>query len=194
MFSGLVQEVGKITQALDGRIGVRIKGPKPKKGDSIAINGVCLTVVKATRVGLRFDVSFDLSQETLARTTLKALRRQDGVNVERALSVADALGGHIVQGHVDGTGRLVRIQPAGDGAVLWFEAPPGIMDYIVPKGSITVDGVSLTVVEISSDRFSAALIPFTLEHTTLGSAKEGDPVNLEADIIAKYVRKYTKPS
>lgn len=194
MFSGLIQEVGKVTQALDGRLAVRIKGPKPRKGDSIAINGVCLTVVKTSRVGLRFDVSFDLSQETLAKTTLKSLRRLDAVNVERALTVADALGGHIVQGHVDGTGRLVRIEPAADGAVFWFEAPAAVMDCVVPKGSITVDGVSLTVVDMSAGRFSVALIPFTLEHTTLGDAREGDAVNLEADIIAKYVRKYTRPS
>jgi riboflavin synthase len=154
-----------------------------RHGDSIAVNGVCLTVVDTDAAGW-FTV--DVVQETLDRTSLGALRADDRVNLERPLRLADRLGGHLVQGHVDGVGRIRERTPAD---VVTVSLPAALARYVVPKGSITVDGVSLTVVDATPEAFSVALIPTTLQLTTLGHKGPGDPVNLEVDVVAKYVER-----
>lgn len=155
-------------------------------GESIAVNGVCLTVASFTKNLL----TFDLSGETLKRSTLGELSPPEEVNVERALRLGDPLGGHWVLGHVDGVGRLSQKEVRGDNLWLNFWAPPEVHEYIVFKGSIAVDGVSLTVAEVQSDGFSVAVIPLTARETTLGNKTVGSKVNLEADIIGKYVKKF----
>jgi len=192
MFSGLIQEVGALTRRTAREISVKRSGAKVALGDSVAVNGVCLTVTRRMGMGRTHELSFDLSPETLEKTTLGRLPVGSPVNIETALTMNQALGGHIVQGHVDGVGKLSKIISQGDMKTLWFEAPNEIMPYVVSKGSITVDGVSLTSAGLKKGAFSTALIPFTLDHTTLGRMKIGDRVNLEADIIGKYVAKYLK--
>ncbi len=192
MFSGLIQEVGTLTQRRGAEMAVKRSGAKAAVGDSVAVNGVCLTVTRQAGTGRTHELFFDLSPETREKTTLATLPLGSSVNLETALTMNQALGGHIVQGHVDGVGRLTKILPQGEMKTLWFEAPADIMQYVVSKGSVTVDGVSLTSAALTKKGFSAALIPFTLEHTTLGRMKVGDRVNLEADIIGKYVSRYLK--
>lgn len=192
MFSGLVQQIGHISNHSRKRIGVQIPNFKAKLGDSIAINGVCLTLVKTTKNLGSLHYFFDISPETVAKTTIGKLQPGDSVNVEGALTMKDSLGGHIVQGHVDGVGRLKKIQPQTSGKIYWFEAPKDILKFLVPKGSVTVDGVSLTVVNLTKTGFSVALIPFTLENTNLGQLRVNDPVNLEPDIMGKYVAKFMR--
>jgi riboflavin synthase len=157
-------------------------------GESIAVAGACLTVTKA--IGARAFTAF-ASGETLKRTTLGSVRR---VNLERALAIGDRLGGHIVSGHVDGPGRVLAIHRAGASLVYSFGAEADILAFIVPKGSITIEGVSLTVNEVSEGAFSVNLIPHTAEVTTLGLLKPGDAVNLETDLIGKYVHRFVKGS
>jgi riboflavin synthase len=152
-------------------------------GESVAVNGSCLTVTG--RSGRRFTV--EASPETLRRTTLGGLKRGARVNLERALRVGDRFGGHVVQGHVDGVGRLLDIRPDGEWVLYRFEAPRLLADYLVEKGSIAVDGVSLTVFDCQDSRFTVALIPHTLAATTLGERWPGDAVNLEADVLLKHV-------
>jgi riboflavin synthase len=153
-------------------------------GASVAVNGVCLTVVRRDEDGLLFD----LSEETLARTSLRRLDAGHPVNLERPMVLGGRLGGHLVQGHVDAVGEIVAVAPEPDGgARLTVRVPEALMRYVVEKGSITVDGVSLTVAERHDDAVVIALIPHTLDVTTLGAARPGDPVNLEMDVIAKYV-------
>ena len=150
----------------------------------MAINGCCLTAVDIQ--GDRW--SFQAGSETLSKTTLGRLAAGDAVNLERALAADGRLGGHFVQGHVDGVGRVDRIDREGEWVTMWFDAPPPLLDQLVPKGSVAVDGVSLTVVRIAGNCFSVALIPHTLENTTLGLRGPGDDVNLETDILGKYVQ------
>jgi riboflavin synthase len=192
MFSGIIEDIYKISHISPFRIGVLSKKSSDSNGDSMAINGVCLTVVQSRKSGAHHELWFDLSQETLDKTTLGGFKTGLAVNIERALKVSDALGGHIVQGHVDGVGKVVKIEKRKENWVMWFTAPREIKPFLVPKGSIAIDGVSLTVVKIIKNAFSVALIPFTLTHTNLGKMRVGDKVNLEADVIAKYIRKYTK--
>lgn len=154
-------------------------------GTSLAVNGVCLTVVAAEDDG----VSLDVIPETLDRTNLGSLRPGDPVNLERAMAGSGRFDGHIVQGHVDGTGRILTVEEDANGVVMQVAPDPGLLRHIVEKGSITMDGVSLTVIAVESDRFRVALIPHTLEITTLGLRKPGDLVNLETDVIAKYVER-----
>jgi riboflavin synthase len=154
-------------------------------GDSIAIDGVCLTVVLCVDSTL----SFDAVPETLARTALGTLDQGSRVNLEPALRAGDALGGHYVQGHVDGVGRVRANDPEADGRRLWIEAAPELLRYCVEKGSIAVEGVSLTIAELADDAFGIALVPHTLEATTLGGLRSGDEVNLEVDVLAKYVER-----
>jgi riboflavin synthase len=182
MFTGLIAETGRIQQS-----GARLAVETPlarelAQGDSIAVNGVCLTA--AAVEGDRFEA--DLMEETLVRSSLGRLQEGDRVNLELALRVGDRLGGHFVQGHVDSTGRVESIEQREHSRVVRIGAPPEVLRYIVEKGSIAVDGVSLTVTEIDGKSFSVSLIPETLERTTLGSVGEGDPVNLEVDMLAKY--------
>ena len=191
MFTGIVEGTG-IVRAMrsDGRsgrltvdAGDRLRGTR--MGDSIAVNGVCLTV--ATMTAAEFEA--DLSAETLARTTLGDLRPGDAVNLERPLAVGDRLGGHLVQGHVDGVGRVTRRGGDGDAPDLEIAAPRHLARYIVEKGSIAVDGVSLTVAAVSGDRFTVCLIPHTSAVTTVGVLEPGDAVNIEIDVLAKYVER-----
>jgi riboflavin synthase len=153
-------------------------------GDSIAVNGVCLTVVERSDEHL----SFDVSEETLRRTSFSRLRAGDAVNLERPVTLMSRLGGHLVQGHVDGVGEVAALErTSDDGAWLTVRAPDALGRYLVEKGSVTVDGISLTVAAIDGATFSVALIPHTLDVTTLGTAEVGHPVNLEVDVIARYV-------
>jgi riboflavin synthase len=192
MFTGLIEALGQV-EALapcgPGReliLAEPALAPQLTIGESVAVNGVCLTVVACQGNTFRFQ----LGPETLTRTNLGQLQPGDRVNLERALRVGDRLGGHFVQGHVDGVGTLLRRQPEGDWDRVWFSCPAALTVQMVPKGSIAVDGISLTLVEVTSEGFSVALIPHTLHHTTLGFKKPGDTVNLETDLLAKYVGKY----
>jgi riboflavin synthase len=184
VFTGIV-EMGEVRQS-GNRLAVRTPlAAELERGDSIAVNGVCLTAVEID--GDTFEA--DVMEETLARSSLGRLTEGDRVNVELALRVGDRLGGHFVQGHVDSTGRVESVEPREHSRVVRIGAPPELLRYVVEKGSIAVDGVSLTVVEVDDGSFSVSLIPETLERTTLGSASEGDPVNLEVDMLAKYAVK-----
>ena len=192
MFTGIVEELGKVTRVEDLGDSARltIRGPvvtsDARHGDSIAVNGVCLTVVEATADG---QFSADVMAETLNRSSLGALAVGSPVNLERAAAVNSRLGGHIVQGHVDGTGEVASRSPSQHWEVVRVSLPPELSRYVVEKGSITVDGVSLTVSAIGDDFFEVSLIPTTLGLTTLGSAPVGAVVNLEVDVLAKYVEK-----
>jgi riboflavin synthase len=192
MFTGIVEELGEIVRTTDtggDSALVAIRGPlvtsDARHGDSIAVNGVCLTVVDVDG-----DVfTADVMGETLRRTALGALRPGDPVNLERAAALNSRLGGHLVQGHVDGVGVLVAREPAQRWEMVRFRLPAGLARYVVEKGSIAVDGVSLTVAEVGDDWFAVGLIPTTQKLTTLGAKSVGDPVNLEVDVLAKYVER-----
>jgi|SRR5437868_5224417 len=191
MFTGIVEELGEIVAIEhDGDSAVlTIWGPlvtrDAEHGASIAVNGVCLTVVDVK------DEAFtaDAVKETLDRSSLGGLAAGAKVNLERPVRLADRLGGHLVQGHVDGVGEIISREPGERWDVVTISLPPDLVRYVVDKGSITVDGISLTVVEAGTDRFSVALIPTTLARTTLGHKEPGDLVNLEVDIVAKYVER-----
>ena len=192
MFTGIVEELGEVVRLTDagGDAAVlAVRGPvvtsDARHGDSIAVNGVCLTVIDNADGVFTADVM----GETLRRSSLAALRSGSPVNLERAATLGTRLGGHLVQGHVDGVGRIVAREPADEWEVLRFSLPPELSRYVVEKGSITVDGVSLTVMAVTADSFDVGLIPTTLKLTVLGAKAVGDPVNLEVDIIAKYVEK-----
>ncbi|MDT0437094.1 MULTISPECIES: riboflavin synthase [Streptomyces] len=191
MFTGIVEELGEVTavEHLGDASRFRLRGPVvtdgAKHGDSIAVNGVCLTVVE--HEGDEFTA--DVMAETLVRSSLGALTAGSRVNLERPTAVGARLGGHIVQGHVDGTGRILAREPSEHWEVVTVSLPADLARYVVDKGSITVDGISLTVVRADADRFTVSLIPTTLALTTLGRKQPGDPVNLEVDIVAKYVER-----
>ena len=180
MFTGIVRERGRVSSYERGRLVVE-SGLTAEIGDSVAVDGVCLTVVE--NGGRR--LAFDIHAETQARA--KAFR--DEVNLEPALRAGEPLGGHYVQGHVDGVGRVRALEPEGDGRRLSVAAPPELLRYCVEKGSIAVDGVSLTIAAIDGEAFEIALVPHTLEVTTLGALAAGDDVNLEVDVLAKYVER-----
>ena len=185
MFTGIVEEVGTATGVGAHRLTVRAEMVLDglKLGDSISVNGACLTVVALEDS----TFSVDLSPETLRRTSLGDLAEGQRLNLERPLAVTDRLGGHIVQGHVDGTGRVTSWTPEGDSMVLRVRCPKRLMPYIVEKGFVAVDGISLTVVKKGASSFTLSLIPYTLQNTNLQGKVAGDRVNLEADIVAKYV-------
>jgi riboflavin synthase len=191
VFTGLVREVGEVVALEGGAGGVRIELSAPaiaaaaEIGDSVAIDGVCLTVVSSSAGRLAFAAV----PETLARSTLGTLEQGSRVNLEPALRAGDPLGGHYVQGHVDGVGSVRSAEAEGDGRRIWFDAPPELLRYVVEKGSIAVQGTSLTVAAVDHTGFAVALIPHTLAETTLGTLGAGDRVNLEADVLAKYVEK-----
>jgi len=192
MFTGLVEALGEVRDIAADGPGSRLTIAQPhlasasKLGDSVAINGVCLTVVAAGDE----TFAFQAGPETLRRTNLGELTVGGRVNLERALAVGDRLGGHIVQGHVDGVGTIARRERQGDWEVIWFACPAELNRYLVSKGSITVDGVSLTVVDVTAEAFSVALIPHTLAATTLGFKTPAATVNLETDLIAKHLVRY----
>jgi riboflavin synthase len=189
MFTGLVEVRGIVRQLLAEPPGMRLViDPAPLDldlaiGASVAINGCCLTVVAADSRGWTFEAG----PETLSRTNLGQLAVGSPVNLERSLTVGSPLGGHFVTGHIDGLGRVVERLDQGDWSTVWFSVPPPLLPQLAPKGSIAVDGVSLTLVEVLEDRFSVQLIPHTLAVTTLGLRHPGDSVNLETDVLAKYV-------
>lgn len=185
MFTGIIEEVGTVAELGDQRMTVRATKvlEDQKMGDSIAVNGTCLTVVAHNSS----TFSVDLSPETLSRTSLGSLAQGHKVNLERPLAVSDRLGGHIVQGHVDSTGRITSSRTDGNSQILRVRYPNNLRVYIVEKGFIAVDGISLTVVQKGTSSFTLSVIPYTLEHTNLQDKGPGDRVNLEADIVAKYV-------
>jgi riboflavin synthase len=191
VFTGLIREVGTVVSREGGPAGVRLTIEAPSTaadaevGDSIAIDGVCLTVVEAVGDTLAFDAV----PETLARTSLETLDHGSRVNLEPALRAGEPLGGHYVQGHVDGAGSVRSVEPEGEGKRIWVDASPELLRYVVEKGSIAVLGVSLTVAAVDADGFAVALIPHTLGATTLGALEPEDRVNLETDVLAKYVEK-----
>ncbi|MFF9981546.1 riboflavin synthase [Streptomyces erythrochromogenes] len=191
MFTGIVEELGEVTavEQLRKASRFRLRGPlvtqDAKHGDSIAVNGVCLTVVE-TADG---EFTADVMQETLDRSSLGALTQGSRVNLERPMALGGRLGGHLVQGHVDGTGEILSRTPSEHWEIVKVALPENLSRYVVEKGSITVDGVSLTVVEAAADWFTISLIPTTLALTTLGLKQPGDPVNLEVDVLAKYVER-----
>ncbi|MFD5415041.1 riboflavin synthase [Streptomyces nojiriensis] len=191
MFTGIVEELGEVTavEQLEEASRFRLRGPLvtegAKHGDSIAVNGVCLTVVE-TADG---EFTADVMQETLNRSSLGALTKGSRVNLERPMALGGRLGGHLVQGHVDGTGEIISRTPSEHWEIVKVALPGNLSRYVVEKGSITVDGVSLTVVEAAADWFTISLIPTTLALTTLGIKQSGDPVNLEVDVLAKYVER-----
>lgn len=191
MFTGLIEELGelKFRQQKGSSLILGIKGEKiiedSKVGDSICVNGVCLTISNIKNGTLFFDVM----AETLRVSTLSDLRIGKRINLERALKVDDRFGGHFVSGHIDGIGKIIQISPGQGSKEFKIATPPDFIQFIVPKGSIAVDGVSLTVVKVEINYFTVSLIPHTLKNSTLGIKRQGDKVNIELDILAKYVAK-----
>lgn len=191
MFTGIVEEKGTVGRILPADQGIRLEidgplvAPGLAVGDSIAVNGVCLTVVESTATGF----SADVVKETLDRTNLGALESGSSVDLERPMLASGRFDGHIVQGHVDGVGRVERVIPEGAGARMTVTIPEGMERFVVEKGSVTVDGVSLTIARVIERGFEVALIPHTLTVTVLGDRLSGDLVNLEVDVIAKYVER-----
>jgi riboflavin synthase len=186
VFTGIIRELGRVQAVENGKaVRLRVEAPDTARGaavgDSVALNGVCLTATDVSDGVLAFDAV----EETLRRSTLGRLETGAGVNVEPALRAGEPLGGHLVQGHVDGVGRV----RSAAGETLEIEASPEVLRYCVEKGSVAIEGVSMTIASLGQDSFSVAVVPHTREVTTLGSLREGDEVNLEADVLAKYVEK-----
>jgi riboflavin synthase len=195
VFTGIVRELGRVVSAdrNGGSIRLRIEAAQTSggagPGDSIAVAGCCLTVAAIDNGALEFDAV----PETIARTNLGRLVAGSEVNLEPALRAGEPIGGHFVQGHVDGLGRVLALGPEGEGARLRLELPPELLRYCIEKGSLTVDGVALTVASLSDDGVEVALVPFTLEHTTLASLQPGSEVNVEVDVLAKYAERLSSP-
>jgi riboflavin synthase len=193
MFTGIVETTGRLARIEprggDVRLMIDAGAFDPGDvaiGDSIAVSGVCLTAIA---IGSSGTLAFDVSTETLSRTSLGSLSVGERVNLEKALRLADRLGGHLVSGHVDGLGRVVAIEADARSQRWMFELPPELARYVATKGSIAIDGVSLTVNEVDGHRFGVNLIPHTIEVTTLGDRKVGDPVNVEVDMVARYIER-----
>lgn len=192
MFSGIIEDLGTLTSLKPTdkgaviTIATRLPATRIKIGDSIACNGACLTVVAKGRGAL----SMDVSAETLRRTALGALKPADPINLERSLTLSTLLNGHLVSGHIDGVGQIVSIKLEGDSRLFTFEVSSKQAHYLVEKGSVAVDGISLTVFGVKGRRFTCALIPHTLKMTTLGSKQPGDVVNIESDLLAKYIERF----
>jgi len=191
MFTGIIEEVGRVTSVQPESLVVAASKVLQglELGESVSVNGVCLTVTS-------FDTrsfSVGLMPETIERTNLGGLSTGEGVNLERPLTLGKPLGGHLVQGHIDSTGRVNSVTWDGDAMLVRFGAPPEVIRYMVAKGFIAVDGVSLTVVDFNTSSFLVSIVDYTREHTTLGSRRVGDLVNLEVDIIAKYVERLSQP-
>ncbi|MEE8420593.1 MAG: riboflavin synthase [Dehalococcoidales bacterium] len=189
MFTGIVEETGRVKTATAGKLVISTdtvtRGMKP--GDSVAVNGVCLTVTD-------FDAdsfSVDVMPETLAVTNLGRLRAGDRLNLERAVALGGQMGGHLVQGHIDGTGTIAAVTPEAEAIIITVKAPAEIIRYTVQKGFIAVDGISLTVIDRDDNSFRVSVVGYTRRQTTLGEKRAGDPVNLETDIIGKYVEQFT---
>lgn len=191
MFTGIIESVGRVAGIERGNDAIRLTVAAGKiaedvvLGESVSINGVCLTVTEIRPPHIAFDAVY----ETMRKTTLGGLAIGDNVNLERAVPVNGRLGGHVVQGHVDGTGRIASIRPVGNSWFVYVDAAPELMRYIVTKGSVAVDGISLTVAESEDRTFALSIIPHTWENTTLRDKRAGDTVNIECDILGKYVEK-----
>jgi riboflavin synthase len=187
MFTGIVEELGRVARVEGPRLTVasEVAVLDSPIGASVAVNGVCLTVVENTENALAFEIS----EETFDRSTLGGLKAGDPVNLERPVTLTARMGGHMVQGHVDGVGTVTEVVPQEGGTTVRITLPDGLERYVVEKGSITVDGVSLTITDVDDAGFGVALIPHTLEVTTLGALRPGDPVNVEVDVLAKYVER-----
>ena len=196
MFTGIVEETGVVESIREGAkaihltVRARLCARVTRKGDSIAVNGCCLTVTKITRVKGGAKLQFDLLRETWTRTSLQLTKPGALVNLERALAANARLGGHFVTGHIDGTGKFTRWERKGADHVLDLSAPPEVLRYVIFKGSIAVDGISLTVAAVEKKRFRLWIIPHTLEVTALRERRVGDAVNLETDILGKYVERF----
>ncbi len=192
MFTGIIEEIGVVSARNGAALTILAKGVLDgiAIGDSVAIDGACMTVVAFTAMSFRVQVS----PESFAKTTLGDLKPGDAVNLERAMAAGDRFGGHFVQGHVDGVGRVERVQPMGEFQVWSFQAPADVAKYLVPKGSVTIDGISLTVVDPRGESFDVAVIPETLNRTKLHTKKAGDRVNMEADILGKHIYHYVRGS
>jgi riboflavin synthase len=190
MFTGIIEEVGAISRRSGSDIAIlaEVVLDDIQIGDSICVNGACLTVTTFDDKGFTAQTS----PETVERTTLGKAKPGDAVNLERAMAVGDRFGGHFVQGHVDGIGQVYSVRNQGDFSLWRFRAPDEVARYLVPKGSIAVDGISLTIVEPAGDTFGVAIIPETVNRTILGAKRSGDPVNLEADVIGKHIYHYVK--
>jgi len=192
MFTGIIEEVGRVTAVSSGKLAIAatkvLRGMEP--GGSISVNGACLTVTEFSSNSF----SVDIMPETLERTNIGLLCAGDGVNLERPLTMEKFLGGHLVQGHIDDTGRIALVTRQGETTLVRIEASLEIMRYIVEKGFMAVDGISLTVVNIDAASFTVSVVNYTLKNTVLGNRKTGDIVNLEVDIIAKYVERFNKSS
>ncbi|MFC1897124.1 riboflavin synthase [Chloroflexota bacterium] len=191
MFTGIVEEIGRVTSAQSGKLVISASEVlrKIELGGSIDINGVCLTITSFSTNSF----SVDIMPETLKRTNLGLLNAGNEVNLERPLTLEKPLGGHLVQGHVDDTGRIASITWTGEPMLIRFETPPEVMRYVVEKGFIAVDGVSLTIMAKDTSSFQVSVVDYTRQHTTLGNRRMGDLVNLEVDIIAKYVEQVSQP-
>ena len=187
MFTGIIEDVGMVLERGSSALSVRTKLTDFGRGESVSVNGVCLTITKAasTNAGTRID--FDFSPETETRTNISTLVTGSDVNLERALKVGDRFGGHIMTGHIEGTGQLREKKRQGESWILVFSVDKSLGKYIISKGSVGVDGISLTVVDSDPSRFSVSIIPHTMDHTNLGSRKVRETVNIEPDILAKYV-------
>lgn len=187
MFTGIIEEVGTVLSFGNGKIQIEAKKilEDTKLGDSISVNGVCLTVTKLNSS----DFFADVMNETLSRSNLGALKKGENVNLERAMAANGRFGGHFVSGHIDGTGKITKIQNDGNATWIYISAPKEILNLIIEKGSVAIDGISLTVAKVSEIDFAVSVIPHTSEETTLTSKKVGDIVNLENDVIGKYVQK-----
>jgi len=190
MFTGIIEEVGAVSRVSGSDIAIMAQNVLEgiAQGDSIAIDGACMTVVEFGEDQFVVQVS----PESLSKTTLGSLKPGDAVNLERAMAAGDRFGGHFVQGHVDGVGRVEAVRKLDEFAVWRFSAPPEVARYLVPKGSVTIDGISLTVVDPAGDSFDVAVIPETLKKTKLPSKGPGDAVNMEADILGKHIFHYVK--
>ena len=189
MFSGIVEGLATLKEINSNGKGKRIvidlgKKQKIKIGESVSVNGVCLTATTSSK-----SIAFDLLPETLKRTTLGQLKKGDKVNIERSMKASDRNSGHFVMGHVDTIGNIIKREDSGDFSKIWIKCSKNIMDCIAEKGSIALDGVSLTVIDVGKDSFSVALIPHTMKITTLGTKRGGDEVNIEIDMLARYVKK-----
>lgn len=194
IFTGIIEEIGEINKINRGSNSFQLYISAQKvvsdvsTGDSICVNGVCLTVIE---FGKNYFAA-DVMPETVEKTTLKNLKSGQRVNLERALRLEDRMGGHIVQGHVDGVGTILQKETLDIAVIYKIQAPANVLKYTVPKGSIAIDGISLTVIDVYSDSFTVSLIPHTAQLTILGSKKSGDQVNLETDIIGRYIEKFLK--
>jgi len=188
MFTGIIEDLGEVKKNVNTELSIITKIVEIKPGESIAVNGVCLTVTSyKSQV-----ISFDLSEETLKKTYLSELKVEDKVNLEQALKIGDRFGGHFVTGHIEGVSKILSIKQENFTKIFEFSYPKEIGQYLIPKGAIAVDGISLTSVEVKSSSFTVSVIPYTLKNTTLGFKKVGDSVNLEPDILAKYIENFIK--